>query len=109
MLKSLHSPNSINSRTCSGEATISSLNPATNIPRFIHEINQGKRSVIIQQDIISKNMFVKWAITTVPPGFHESAVSCVQELTNHLFPRYKFPYMTFSEEIPDLYPEIHAN
>lgn len=33
--KNSHSPNSISSSTCSGEATISSLKPATNIPRFM--------------------------------------------------------------------------
>lgn len=54
-----HSPNSISSRTCSGEATISSLKPATYIPRFIYKGNYKNKTVFIRVTIVK---YQRWCI-----------------------------------------------
>lgn len=89
------------SRTCSGEATISSRKPATCIPRYKHDRNR------INSRLVTASYYKFVTVnSTVPQDFHESAVFGAQEPTNHLFPHCRSPYTTSVKETLDPHPNV---
>lgn len=105
----LHSPKSMSSRTWSGEATISSLKPATNIPRFMPDFQIGWKPNYHESSCATMKQWCETKNNPIPLYFHGFAISGAQGPTNHLSPHYRFPYMTSVEETLYLFPTISGD